>query len=104
MDLTKLSEKNCYDLILSVDVMEHIEEDYTVFENFHRSLKENGTLIISTPSDKGGSDVHSEHDDSFIGEHVRDGYSINDITEKLTRAGFRDINASYTYGKPGSVS
>jgi SAM-dependent methyltransferase len=104
MDLTKLSEKNCYDLILSVDVMEHIEDDYRVFENFHRSLKENGTLIISTPSDKGGSDVHSEHDDSFIGEHVRDGYSINDITEKLIRAGFSDIDASYTYGKPGSVS
>lgn len=103
-DLTLLSEKNCYDLILSVDVMEHIEEDVMVFENFHNALKENGALIISTPSDKGGSDVHNEHDDSFIAEHVRDGYSVNDITEKLTSAGFSNIEVAYTYGVPGTIS
>jgi SAM-dependent methyltransferase len=103
-DLTILSDRNRYDLILSVDVMEHIEEDVMVFENFHNALKDDGTLIISTPSDKGGSDVHNEHDDSFIGEHVRDGYSINDITVKLASAGFRDIYVAYTYGVPGTIS
>ena len=40
-------------------------------------------LLISTPSDKGGSDVHNDDEESFIDEHVRDGYSIKDITEKL---------------------
>ena len=60
--------------------------------------------MISTPSDKGGSDVHSEHEGSFIDEHVRDGYSIKDITEKLSLAGFRTIEAGYTYGKPGNIS
>lgn len=104
LDLTKLSETGCYDLILSVDVMEHIEEDEKVFKNFCNALRENGSLIISTPSDKGGSDVHSEHEDSFIGEHVRDGYSRKDITEKLTRAGFGKINVTYTYGLPGTIS
>ena len=103
-DLTRLSDQNCYDLILSVDVMEHIEEDTVVFANFHNALKDKGTLIISTPSDKGGSDVHNEHDASFIGEHVRDGYSITDITEKLTTAGFLNVEAAYTYGVPGSIS
>jgi len=103
-DLTLLSDRNRYDLILSVDVMEHIEDDVRVFENFHNALKDNGTLIISTPSDKGGSDVHNEHDDSFIGEHVRDGYSINDIMEKLTSAGFHIIEVAYTYGVPGTIS
>jgi SAM-dependent methyltransferase len=103
-DLTLLTAVDCYDLILSVDVMEHIEEDGRVFRNFHNALKENGTLIISTPSDRGGSDVHNEHDDSFIGEHVRDGYSIDDITQKLTSAGFRNIEVAYTYGVPGTLS
>jgi len=103
-DLTLLPDRNRYDLILSVDVMEHIEEDAKVFENFHNALKENGTLIISTPSDKGGSDVHNENEDSFIGEHVRDGYSIGDITGKLKAAGFRNIEAAYTYGVPGTIS
>ncbi len=104
LDLTKLSETSCYDLILSVDVMEHIEEDEKVFGNFCNALRDKGSLIISTPSDKGGSDVHSEHEDSFIGEHVRDGYSRIDITEKLTRAGFGKINVKYTYGLPGNIS
>jgi len=75
-----------------------------VFKNFCCSLKENGVLIISTASDKGGSDVHGDDEESFIDEHVRDGYSIKDITEKLTLAGFRDIQAGYTYGKPGNIS
>jgi 2-polyprenyl-3-methyl-5-hydroxy-6-metoxy-1,4-benzoquinol methylase len=103
-DLTALSDINCYNVILSVDVMEHIEDDILVFQNFHRSLKENGILLISTPSDKGGSDVHSNNEESFIDEHVRDGYSIRELTEKLTVAGFRNIDASYTYGKPGNIS
>jgi SAM-dependent methyltransferase len=103
-DLTALSDINCYNIILSVDVMEHIEKDVLVFQNFYKSLKENGILLISTPSDKGGSDVHSDNEESFIDEHVRDGYSIEDITNKLTLAGFRNIEAIYTYGKPGNIS
>jgi SAM-dependent methyltransferase len=103
-DLTKLNDQGIYNIVLSVDVMEHIEEDMRVFGNFYRSMKNNGILVISTPSDKGGSDVNSEEEHSFIDEHVRDGYSIGDITEKLKKAGFRDIIARYTYGKPGNIS
>jgi SAM-dependent methyltransferase len=103
-DLTALNEINSYNLILSVDVMEHIEEDVLVFRNFFKSLKDSGILLISTPSDKGGSDVHNDKEASFIDEHVRDGYSIKDITEKLSMAGFRNIDAVYTYGRPGNIS
>lgn len=103
-DLTALNDIDTYDIILSVDVMEHIEEDELVFKNFYKSLKNNGILLISTPSDKGGSDVNSKEEESFIDEHVRDGYSTEDITEKLSKAGFQTIEARYTYGKPGSIS
>jgi SAM-dependent methyltransferase len=103
-DLINLSDPDCYEIILSVDVMEHIEQDVQVFRNFFNSLKNNGVLLISTPSDKGGSDVHDNTDKSFIDEHVRNGYSIKDITEKLSIAGFKKIDASYTYGKPGNIS
>lgn len=103
-NLVTLNEINSFDLILSVDVMEHIEEDILVFKNFYKSLKNNGILLISTPSDRGGSDVHDDHEKSFIDEHVRDGYSIKEITEKLTLAGFKSITAGYTYGKPGNIS
>ncbi len=103
-DLTELSDLNSYDIILSVDVMEHIEDDVRVFKNFYNSLRDNGILLISTPSDQGGSDVHNDTEESFIDEHVRDGYSITDITQKLSLAGFKNTEAVYTYGKPGNIS
>ena len=106
-DLTTYNEPYSYDLILSVDVMEHIEEDELVFNNFYKSLRKNGVLLISTPSDQGGSDTHEHEQDQvhgFIEEHVRDGYGISDITQKLNRAGFSEIEARYTYGFPGSLS
>ncbi|MDZ7742128.1 MAG: class I SAM-dependent methyltransferase [Bacteroidota bacterium] len=110
-DLVAFSEKEKFDLVLSVDVMEHIEEDVKVFENFHQALKKGGMVLISTPSDQGGSDVH-EHDEeynndgtrSFIDEHVRDGYNINEIQEKMKKAGFSKTEARYQYGKPGKIS
>jgi SAM-dependent methyltransferase len=103
-DLTELTATGKYDIILSVDVMEHIREDELVFGNFNRALRPGGVLLISTPSDQGGSDVHSEDEHSFIDEHVRNGYSIDDISQKLKRAGFSSVTASYTYGKPGNIS
>jgi SAM-dependent methyltransferase len=108
-DLTKFEQTDTFDMILSVDVMEHILEDEKVFENFHKSLKKDGFLLISTPSDQGGSDVHDhdhdhDGDGSFIDEHVRDGYGIDEIQEKLKKAGFSQTEAYYNYGTPGKIS
>lgn len=103
-DLTKYSEPNHFDLIISVDVMEHIEDDVQVFKNFFISLKKQGMLLISTPSDQGGSDVHNHINESFIDEHVRDGYNIDEIQEKLKSEGFNKIKAKYNYGCPGKIS
>jgi SAM-dependent methyltransferase len=103
-DLVKYREPNSYDLILSVDVMEHILEDVEVFKNFQASLRSGGMLLISTPSDQGGSDVHGDGEESFIEEHVRDGYNIKEIQDKLKLAGFRKVVARYSYGKPGQIS
>lgn len=103
-DLTRYLRENYYDLVLSVDVMEHILEDVQVFKNFHASMKPGAMLIISTPSDQGGSDVHEESGTSFIEEHVRDGYNIQDIEDKLKQAGFTKVDARYSYGTPGKIA
>jgi SAM-dependent methyltransferase len=104
-DLTQFSKPDRFDLILSVDVMEHIADDEAVFRNFYDSLTQQGMLLISTPSDQGGSDVHEhEEGESFIDEHVRDGYNIRDIQDKLHRAGFIKTEARFTYGTPGKIA
>ena len=102
-DLTEFCEPNKYHLAISVDVMEHILDDAAVFRNIYTSLKPNGVLLISTPSDKGGSDA-DDHHDSFIDEHVRDGYNIEEIRSKLTEAGFSKVDVQYTYGYAGHIS
>jgi len=103
-DLTKFNEQDVYHLILCVDVMEHIVEDVKVFRNYAKALQNGGMVLISTPSDQGGSDVHNENDESFIEEHVREGYSMVEIEEKLSTAGFSDINSRYSYGIPGKIA
>lgn len=114
-DLTEFVQEETFDLILAIDVMEHIANDQKVFENFFRSLRKKGVVIITTPSDKGGSDVKTHHpyhhsDDnakanlSFIDEHVRDGYNMEEMRQKLAEQGFSDIQIFYTYGWPGKIS
>ena len=84
--------------------MEHILEDVRVFEHFYRVLRPGGSLIINTPSDQGGSDTHEGKEEGFIAEHVRDGYGIEEILEKLDRAGLQVDTIDYTYGKYGSLA
>ncbi len=97
-DLTRVDHKNKFDLILCVDVMEHIEDDVKVFKNFYNALKNGGYLLINSPSVYGGSDEHEDEDESFIGEHARDGYSDKELETKLHPIGFRTYSSKYTYG------
>lgn len=103
-DLTEINHKNKFDLIVSVDVMEHIVEDVKVFENFYAALKPGGILLINTPSIYGGSDVHDDDDESFVGEHARNGYSIDELETKLHPIGFKTEKSFYTYGFWGTLA
>ncbi len=103
-DLTAFVRPEKYDLVLCVDVMEHIEEDVQVLTNYCQSLKKGGMLLISTPSDQGGSDVHDDGETSFIEEHVRDGYGVDDMANKLKKAGFSKWDIQFSYGRWGRIS
>ena len=48
--------------------------------------------------------MHEEGDRSFVEEHARDGYSVEDITEKLQSAGFNVRYTKYSYGPIGTVA
>ncbi len=104
VNLENLNYFDEFDLVLAVDVMEHIENDVKVFENFHKAMKKDGVLIISTPSNLGGSEVHTDADESFIEEHVRSGYGADEIKSKLEMVGFKDVRVRYSYGRWGNLS
>lgn len=103
-DITNINYQDKFDLILCVDVIEHIVDDQKVFNNFAKALKKGGYVVISTPSIYGGSDAHDEHDESFIEEHARNGYSFEDIQTKANNAGLQIHNFKFSYGKFGTLA
>ncbi len=103
-DLTNFVEKENFDMILSVDVMEHIENDRKVFSNFFTSLRPGGLLIISTPFANESEADMEENEKPFIEEHIREGYTPGNISEKLKTAGFSSVETCFSYGFPGHLS
>ena len=103
--------EQCFDLIINIEVIEHIEDDQKVLENFARSLKKGGTLILTTPALSAGHNDHHDHhhhshdsSSSFVDEHVRDGYEPEDLKQKLLKAGFSDVQIKFMYGKFGAFA
>jgi SAM-dependent methyltransferase len=103
-DLTQPLHADEFDLAISVDVMEHIPDDIGVFRNLYRGLRHGGKLLVNTPSDLGGSDAHGPEDESFIEEHARNGYGVEEIRTKLTSVGFSVDKIKFTYGPWGSAA
>jgi cyclopropane fatty-acyl-phospholipid synthase-like methyltransferase len=103
-DLAQPKHEYEFDLILSVDVMEHIADDVRVFRHLHRALVPGGRLLVNTPSNLGGSDAHSHKEESFIEEHARTGYGVDEIRQKLESVGFEIEKIKFTYGPWGSLA
>jgi SAM-dependent methyltransferase len=101
-DLLAFEESPKFDFAICVDVLEHIEQDVQVMQNIAKALKPGGYFLMHSPS------IYSEEDaggdESFVDEHARTGYSKQDITEKLSQAGFALVEVAYTYGKKGHLA
>ncbi len=89
--------KDKFDLIIAIDILEHIEEDEKVLQNFRQVLHSGGKLIISSPST-------FDESAKFVAEHVRPGYDKDEIISKLQNAGFKIISFDYSYGKFGHLA
>ena len=98
-NLLELSSDEKFDLILCVDVLEHIEDDVSVINNLSALIKIDGYFLMHSPSHLSGDDA--AEDDSFVGEHARTGYSKADIEKKLMEADLLPVKTHYTYGSAG---
>ena len=95
-DLLNFEPDREFDLAICIDVLEHIEEDVRVMQNLNSSLKPGGVLLVHSPSHY--SEEDADEDESFVDEHARAGYSKEELSEKLERAGFDVEKVHYTYG------
>ena len=98
-DLLTMDYENRFDLILSVDVLEHIEEDREAISNISRALKPGGIFIFTTPYFDGQST-----EEVFVDEHVRPGYSQGEAEQKLDEANFVLRQFTIAYGPWGNVA
>ncbi|MFO8028320.1 MAG: methyltransferase [Cyclonatronaceae bacterium] len=88
-----------YDLAVCVDVLEHIEEDVTVMTRIRKALRPGGIFIMHSPSHH--SEEDAGEDEFFVDEHARAGYSKEELSGKMQKAGLEPVSLRYSYGKWG---
>jgi SAM-dependent methyltransferase len=78
-----------FDLVISLDVFEHLDNDMAGIRECFRVCKEGGVLVMTVPA---YDFLWSEHDEA-LGHKRR--YSARELREKLNAAGFRVEKLSY---------
>ncbi len=101
-DLLAWDQPQQYEIVLCVDVLEHIAEDVEVMRRLTDSLKKGGKLVVHSPSVYAEEDAGE--DEFFVDEHARVGYSVEELSEKMQQAGLKPVDVHYTYGKYGHAA
>lgn len=96
-DVTRIACDGRWDLILSTDNLEHLEDDVGQARRFHGALAPGGRLVVHVPHRT--RHVFGWRRENFMGieGHVRPGYTREQLVGLLGDAGFVVSSATYTY-------
>jgi len=97
-DLTELNETAAYDLIVSIDNLEHIIQDIDVLQRFYRAMVDGGTLLIHVPHYYRRWPIFKWSVNFDVPGHVRPGYHLPEIIERVRQAGFQVERSGFSYG------
>jgi len=97
-DVTKLDFENAFDLVVSVDNFEHVEDDIAAMRTLLRALRPGGRLVAHTPGYERRWLLLRRRVNFDVPGHVRPGYHADELVAKLTEAGFEVTDHQYTYG------
>ena len=98
IDVETMDNDNCFDLIICVDILEHIQNDISALNKLYAALAENGILVLHVPALYRRYPVFKKHLNFDVPSHVRHGYEIDAIETKLIKTGFVIHQIGYTYG------
>ncbi|MEE9457975.1 MAG: class I SAM-dependent methyltransferase [bacterium] len=93
-----------FDLVICIDVLEHIADDLGVLRRIASVLKRRGSLILHTPSLEqrryfGVAGADAEHAGGEEFGHVRDGYRVEALLSLVRDAGFLAEEYNLTVGR-----
>jgi len=88
VDHLPIASQSC-DILLALDLLEHIPDDHKLLRDFFRILKPGGFLLVTVPAHQF---LWSEHDEAL--NHFRR-YSFNQILRLVRSAGFEVQKSSY---------
>jgi ubiquinone/menaquinone biosynthesis C-methylase UbiE len=93
-----------FDKITCTDVLEHIDNDYSVVSEFSRVLKNNGGLFVHVPNlmrfarEKKTTSMKARLFARSEYGHVRDGYTLNQLSALFIKNGIQVCDYIYTFG------
>lgn len=102
-DITKIQRKAAYDLIVCIDVLEHIKDYNLVLKNFLHLLRNDGYLFIHVPQPNQKRIFRSlttwHHEN-----HIHDGIAQSKLENVLNKLGFRIVVSKETHGFFGKLA
>ncbi|MDY6855831.1 MAG: class I SAM-dependent methyltransferase [Thermodesulfobacteriota bacterium] len=96
--IEELSEHKVFDLIICVDIIEHIHDDLAALRGLHHLLTPEGILILHVPAMYRRYPIWRKKLNFDVETHVRPGFGLDEIQDKAKEAGFLIRKAGYTYG------
>lgn len=104
-DLTQPLATGDYDIVYSVDVIEHIAADEAMLAVLAQALRPGGSLLVHTPLTPQRHFLRRFDLDQNVNElHVREGYERGELEAKAAAAGFQDSQTVYTHGSSGTFA
>ena len=96
-DIFRLPFKEEFDLILCVDILEHLVDDIEACRYLFRVLKPGGKIIVHAPALYRRL-LFIKRLNFDVPGHVRLGYLMDELAAKLENASFQIEHRAYTYG------
>lgn len=96
-DLARLDDRGAFDLILSVDNLEHLEDDRGQCVRFRRALAPGGRLVVHVPHVTRKVLGWRRRNWMEIEGHVRPGYTRSGLEGILAAAGLEVESSGYSY-------
>lgn len=97
-DAVSLKTSLKFDVCICIDVLEHMVDDRAALVRMRQLSKAQAFLIVHVPGYYRRWLFWSRRINFDVEGHVRPGYTKEEISKKIIEAGFRILDARYTYG------